>query len=232
MENKPLQNIFEGKIIGDVEKKPVFFPGSDKPWENNNWQELLKQKPMDRVVFSPGELDERQTYLVPKLECFIAKAEKEIAASFENLIENYEKVIGEMPKEILEYLKEKNLMFPKFSLLVGNRAQKFLDSVDYNVDVEGKILMIFNLPKPLAKFWWKGDVEGSTAGVNSEVDGAGIEWGYFYHNIMPTVWENVGFLECESDVYIERLNGIGDHDPDSFYYIWMVSKPKNEGKGN
>lgn len=225
--DKPLQNIFEGKIVNKSGEGEILAPGVEKPWENNDWQKFLKPKPIDRLEFSPGEFDAEQEYLISKLGSFIEKAEQEIASSFENLVASYESAVGGIPKNILAYLREKNLMFPKFSLLVGNKAKNFLDSVTHEVDLDGKVLMVFNLPKPLAKFWWKGDVAGSSAGVNKEVGEAGIEWGYFYHNIMPSVWENVGFLECESDICLERINGIGEHDPDSYYYIWAVSKLNN-----
>lgn len=223
--DKPLQNIFEGKVVNESGRNEVLIPGREKPWENNDWQKFLKPKSIDEMGFSPKELDEEQKYLVSKLGTFIERAEREIAGSFEKLVISYESIFGKMPKDILEYLKNKDLMFPKFSLLVGDKAQNFLSLVGHEVNSgEAKVFKVFNLPKPLAKFWWKGDTGGSMAGVNREVEGAGIEWGYFYHNIMPSVWENIGFLECESDIRLEQINGIGEHNPDSFYYIWEVGK--------
>jgi hypothetical protein len=43
---------------------------------------------------------------------------------------------------------------------------------------------------------------------------------------MPLVWKHVDFEEYEGNLKFSRINNIGEHDPQNFYYIWKVSKKK------
>lgn len=81
-----------------------------------------------------------------------------------------------------------------------------------------QVILIFNLPKPVAHFWWK-EMDQSGVGL--------IGWGNFYRRLMPVVWEIVGLFSCESNLIFERINACGEHDPKKFYYIWRVGLAKS-----
>ena len=48
------------------------------------------------------------------------------------------------------------------------------------------LLIVFNLPKPLSHFWWKGGVEADD-GLAVVVGPDITEWGLFYRQLMPVV---------------------------------------------
>jgi len=88
------------------------------------------------------------------------------------------------------------------------------------------LLLVFQLPKPLAQFWWKGGAD-SWGNLAEDINDTAIEWGHFYRELMPVVWETQGRHENESGLYFQRVNDIGEHDPKKYYYIWEISEWKN-----
>lgn len=40
---------------------------------------------------------------------------------------------------------------------------------------------------------------------------------------MPVIWEMRGYYEDEKGLSFDRLNGVGEHDPEKFYYVWLMS---------
>jgi len=164
--------------------------------------------------------------LINKLCYFSEKFSRSFSDRLREIIDDYRKNDGVMSERIRNFFEEKDLFEPSLRVLIGEKAGEFLNKNNLKADfVIGKdVILVFQLPKPLAKFWWKGDIGGSMAGVNREIKGVGVEWGKFYHDIMPLVWEFVGEMQCESDVYIERINNLGQHHPDEYYYVWKISK--------
>jgi len=101
-------------------------------------------------------------------------------------------------------------------------------AIEYGLDKmedNNGLMIVFNLPKPVGQFWWKGG-KGLWGEQAIDVDGKVIEWGFFYRKIMETVWETLGYYESETSLNLRRLNAIGDHDPKNFYYVWEASLGK------
>lgn len=46
---------------------------------------------------------------------------------------------------------------------------------------------------------------------------------------MPVVWENQGYYENEIGLNFYRINDIGQHSPNNYYYIWEVESVETEG---
>ncbi len=126
-----------------------------------------------------------------------------------------------MQAEILE----RGYDTPRFGVYDKDRGNKFLSEVGLveNID-DDKILITFNFPKPIAEWWWKGEGDWGDQGV--DIGGAAVEWGVLYREILPVIWEQKDKLEYSDDakIYLDRINGVGAHDPHKFYYIWEVGK--------
>ena len=100
---------------------------------------------------------------------------------------------------------------------------------EYGLDIETNgqnLLLVFQLPKPLSQFWWKGGAD-SWGDLSEDVQDTVIEWGHFYRELMPIVWEEQGRHENESGLDFQRVNGVGEHDPKKYYYIWEMSEWEN-----
>jgi len=210
--------MFEGKLALD-DSLP------DNPIEEKRPPEADMHNSMsiDKSLLENGERRLFET-LFPYTENFRRKFQ----ATLREQIESYKEKGGVMSDRIKDHLIEKDMLLPVLDLYSGEAALSFLQesnlSENTGMEVGKDLILVFQLPKPLAQFWWKGDPAGSSIGVNTDLGGAGVEWGKFYHDVMPTVWEFVGEIECESAVSIERINACGQHDPKSYYYVWKISE--------
>lgn len=83
-------------------------------------------------------------------------------------------------------------------------------------------LVVFNLPKPLARWWWKGGLQWGEAG--EDLKGMVAEYGDFYRDLLPIIWEAIDGAGWSGKLWFDRLNGVGEHDPGKFYYVWEVEK--------
>ena len=54
------------------------------------------------------------------------------------------------------------------------------------------------------------------------------QWGIFYETLMPVVWDAVGKEECEGSLNFYRINDVGVHDPDRYYYLWIVTGRRSQ----
>ncbi|MFA6535869.1 MAG: hypothetical protein WC250_03500 [Candidatus Paceibacterota bacterium] len=134
-----------------------------------------------------------------------------------------QKATTPIPPAILAYMEKTEMNLAQFSMFWGDRAVS--KTIEYGLDEmkdENGLMIIFNLPKPIGQFWWKGGA-GLWGEEAIDVDGRVIEWGFLYRKLMETVWETIGYYESETSLNLRRLNAIGDHDPKNFYYVWEVS---------
>lgn len=123
-------------------------------------------------------------------------------------------------------MEKTEMNLAQFSMFDGDSA--ISKTIEYGLDKmedENGLMIVFNLPKPIGQFWWKGGT-GLWGEQAVDVDGKVIEWGFFYRKLMDTVWETIGYYESETPLVLRRLNAIGDHDPKNFYYVWEVSLGK------
>lgn len=88
-------------------------------------------------------------------------------------------------------------------------------------------LLIFNLPPPLARFWYRGGEKiWGKRGVPIFPDR--VELGAFYRQVLPVIWDQVEREEYAGDLELYRLNDAQDHDPRNYYYVWEVVRQKND----
>jgi len=143
--------------------------------------------------------------------------------------DGYENNDGKIGDKILKHIEDKKLDTPNILIAEGINAKKILfDSKFYekmeNID-ENTVLIIFQLPKKLAKNWDKGG-EGNIVKDSKGV----IEWGKFYRKLMDVPWAIHGKYCNEKNITLERINDIGDHDPEKYYYIWNCKEIKKQEK--
>ncbi len=168
------------------------------------------------------ELNERQQVIIDTLMPLLAETSK-----------SYQEAIWELLKtqpingKIADHIRKHGFDLPEFSFHGESDALPFLEATQYKRDdvwirelSKSELLLRFQLPKPLARFWQKGGKEAWNQLVNL---GSKItEWGVLYQETLPIIWKLVGKIECETNFQIERLNALGHHDPKSFYYLWRV----------
>lgn len=127
--------------------------------------------------------------------------------------------------EIIRKMKEKGYDLPRFAIKQGAAAQKFAqeNGLDWWQPEEDSIMLIFNLPPPLARFWYRGGTD-SWGELSKEIPPENIEWGHLYRETMPVIWEAVGEEECEGELNFWRINDVGQHKPNKYYYVWETEK--------
>lgn len=145
----------------------------------------------------------------------------------EEFVHAFEEVITGSPaskERILAFLKERKMDLPRFTVCDGHFAVALLRKFGFpNPQLaEHRVLVVFNLPKHLARYWWKGDGQWGKGG--QETHGTVMEWGSLYRKLMPIVWGHVD--RDAHGLQFLRQNVRGDHDPQQFYYIWEVRKAK------
>lgn len=199
------KDIWDTETDNDSASKPFF-----------NVTELLSERNLEHDL----------RLCLEKIRTFCNELSDDFQRIFTSLLEEYQKE-HQMPQKVFDYIREKELLSPSFTTAVGEPAQMLLEK--YNLPREIKkeqILLVFQLPKPLAQFWWKGG-DDSWGEEGQRVGGMVIEWGHFYRELMPLVWQAQGRHENENGLDFERVNGLGQHDPKEYYYVWKVSVWKN-----
>ena len=150
-----------------------------------------------------------------------------VTASFKSdflfLLEQYNKQHPVLTEQIYKYAREHDgFSLPEFKILDSKSAEKFMDSFGWQGSrpAEGEFLLVFQLPKFLANFWWKSgrtSSEKRPANQHSQID-----WGDFYYGLIPIVWGEIEEYEYEHNLRLRRINDIGQHDQKNYYYMWSV----------
>jgi hypothetical protein len=135
--------------------------------------------------------------------------------AIKNLIHQDEKI----SQRIREYLEIEGMDLPTFDIYAKDEADALLQEFGLKGEkIEmGNFLVVFNLPKPLSHFWWKGGTESWGSG-STDVRKMVIEWGRIYRSIIPIVWNAVDDGTCA----MERINPCGMHDMKRYYYLWEI----------
>ncbi|MDP3956166.1 MAG: hypothetical protein Q8Q18_02895 [bacterium] len=192
------------EVIQDIEKKP------------RNILELLDKESVGPEMFE----------CLTTTRTFCSESSENFRNTFLALIESYQKEKRHLSPKILNYLLEKKFDLPSFTIANGEHAGRILTDCHMGTHIDPQsLLLMFNLPTPLKHFWWKGGNE--TWGNDSkDVGGTVIEWGHFYRKLTPIIWEAQGKYENEHNLDFERINPIGMHDPEKYYYLWQITKWK------
>ncbi len=156
---------------------------------------------------------------------FCSELSESFKKKFLELLDSYQKEKKILSPKIKEFLFKKDFTLPKFIIANGLQAEDLLGRYDLNAsnfDSQNSLLLSLQLPKPLAQFWQKGGAE-SWGDMSIPLKGQVVEWGHFYRELMPTVWQTRGFYEEEKGLVFDRVNQINEHDPKKYYYVWEVS---------
>jgi len=194
--------------------------------EDNSTDETVKAE-IERSARRITELlDENQLNREAKLSLVeVRKFCLELSQSFQDafleIIEEYGRERRPIPPKIKEFLNQKNLHLPNFLIAHGKGAQDLLADYDFNYKISANnLLLVFQLPKPLAQFWWKGGRNPKAI----DVDGTVIEWGKFYEMLMSEVWATYNRYQGKNGLLFYRINEVEQHDPEKYYYIWEVGQ--------
>lgn len=130
--------------------------------------------------------------------------------------------------EIIRKFIEKDYDLPEFKILDGVEANKLLfeidgiDEGDPNANIwkleDDELLVVFNLSKPLARFWYKGPTENPPTH---------IEWGNFYYHGKEAVWSHAGEEILHGKLNLDRRNDAGQHDSKKYSYVWTAKIDSN-----
>ncbi len=203
------EDIWDVEVLEDIKREIKEAP--------SNTNELLEE----------GELGVESKKCLEKIRTFCHEVSQEYKEEFLSLLERYEKERHLISPKIMDYLLKKRFDLPQFIISHGERANELLSDFGFEAKIDdSNLLLVFQLPKPLAQFWWKGDI-GSQGEMSEKIDNAAIEWGRFYRELMPIIWEAQGRHENENDLDFYRINKLGEHDPKKYYYVWEISDWEN-----
>jgi hypothetical protein len=165
------------------------FRNPDDIYDSTTWQEMRQEVEQETLMkqlnleFDRENLDARMTELLEGFEHNVLKILEEWQSTVNEILKNDPRI---SPK-IEEYLKERKLDLPSFTLKLKAEGDKFLEETEMDDEIsESSFLVVFNLPKPMRHYWWKGGTEiwGQIA-VN--VRKMAIEWGYMYRRLVPII---------------------------------------------
>ncbi|TSC55943.1 MAG: Uncharacterized protein G01um101418_514 [Parcubacteria group bacterium Gr01-1014_18] len=154
-------------------------------------------------------LSDRQRNILERAKEFCHRLSRKFENEFGEILINYSKERKEISIQMKKFLLNKKFDLPQFTI-----------SNPYAND--NSLLLNFQLPRPLSFFWWKG---GANSWGDHAVDMQDqvVEWGHFYRELMPIVWETQGYYEQEKGLSFDRVNAVGEHDPAKYYYLWKIS---------
>lgn len=178
----------------------------------------IRRTQLNIAVQAEAEISLETAQLISAVQGFCERASHDFREEFLRLLAEYQAGKSSVSEKIVGYLKEKKFELPRFAIADGTFAHTILAECGLSnvVISRGYLLLLFNLPKPLSFYWWKGD------DISQGAEYPSVEWGYFYRALMPVIWEAVGKEESEGKCTFTRLNEAGHHDPEKFYYIWEV----------
>ncbi|MBI4812281.1 hypothetical protein HY798_02420 [Candidatus Falkowbacteria bacterium] len=172
----------------------------------------IKEYGIDETKLTPEQLENLQ-----KTRSFAQNTSKVYRTAMRLLMTGYQQKNPKFTDKMMQKMMERSYDLPDFSLYGSRAADEFL-SKQQELGINGfsdNFLVNFQLPRPLAKFWYKGG-NGSKSVPVKEGE---IEWGHFYRMCMPVIYSGVDRAQM-SGLYLNRLNQFGQHDPKKYYYLW------------
>jgi len=195
-------------------------------------QRIEQFSPNTTELLSEEELTAETKRCLEKTRTFCNELSDDFKQTFLSLLEQYRRERRQISQKIVDYLLEKNFVLPNFTIANRKQAEVLLEEYELGGEInEQNLLLVFQLPKPLAQFWWKGGAD-SWGNMSVDIKDQAIEWGHFYRELMPVIWETQGRHENESGLDFYRMNSVGEHDPKKYYYIWEMSEWENENTSN
>jgi len=172
----------------------------------------IKEYGINEAELTPEQLENLQ-----KTRVFAQNTSKVYRTAMRLLMTGYQQKNPKFTDKMIQKMMERSYDLPDFSLYGSQAADEFL-SKQQELDIDGfsdNFLVNFQLPRPLAKFWYKGGSGSKSVPVKE----GEIEWGHFYRMCMPIIYSGVDRAQM-SGLYLNRLNQFGQHDPKKYYYLW------------
>jgi hypothetical protein len=140
--------------------------------------------------------------------------------AFHELLDRYQQERAKIPPKVIQYLLERGHDLPKFMIFDAGRGEEYLASQGFSCQIHaGGFVLLFQLPKPLAYFWFKGPYNDEDGERVDLTRGEVTEWGWFNNQVLSVIWQGVD----DSETFrFERINGFGQHAASEYYYLWEV----------
>jgi len=184
----------------------------------------IKEYGINEAELTPEQLENLQ-----KVRTFAQGTSKAYRTVMRLLMTGYQQKNPNFTDKMIQKMMERGYDVPDFSIHGSQSAQEFLSQrEELGIDsFSDNFLINFQLPKPLAKFWYKG---GNGSKSQPVKDGE-IEWGHFYRMAMPMIYNGVDRAGMQG-LYLNRLNQFGQHDPKKYYYLWEAINTALENEAN
>ena len=184
----------------------------------------IKEYGINEAELTPEQLENLQ-----KVRTFAQSTSKSYRTVMCLLMTGYQQKNPNFTDKMIQKMMERGYDVPDFSIHGSQSAQEFLtEREELGIDnFSDNFLINFQLPKPLAKFWYKG---GNGSKSQPVKDGE-IEWGHFYRMAMPMIYNGVDRAGMQG-LYLNRLNQFGQHDPKKYYYLWEAINTALENEAN
>lgn len=218
------------RVLERNKEKPLHTSGEPRHEKNVNPKDILSSEYIKKRNISLSEMRQKEDLLLVVNE-FVEETGEEFTKDLDSLMQEYaETTRFKSSVKVVEKTRGTDLLKPRFDVYGKNESRKFLDDIGYPyVQVEDEsVLVVFNLPKPLAQFWWKG--VGEWGALDVDIDESAVEWGTMYRELMPVVWDNLDKYQYGRSLVFYRVNDVTDHEPGDYYYIWEVQLATEKSK--
>lgn len=197
--------------------------------------ELPEDYPFDLVVpntevfVSPKKQDD----LSPLVNKALGLASKTSA----NVGEHYLRELAILQERLgslafsLEQLEAESHHLPGFEIHDTETARRVLNLAGYRKDRvrSDGVLLVFRLPQPSSDAWRQMTQASSPQEQRAVRKSIWTRLGY---DAKTEFRENVDLYNKGRDIHLRRINRVGNHDPDKFYYLYEVTKPTKPGRQN
>lgn len=184
----------------------------------------IKEYGINEANLTPEQLENLQ-----KVRSFAQSTSKTYRTVMRLLMNGYQQKNPNFTNKMVQKMMERGYDVPDFSIYGSQEAQEFLSQQqELGIDsLSDNFLINFQLPKPLARLWYKGGSGSKSIPVKE----GEIEWGHFYRMCMPAIYNGVDRSQM-SGLYLNRLNSFGQHDPKKYYYLWEAMNTALEDHDN
>jgi len=184
----------------------------------------IKEYGIDESALTPEQLEH-----LNKVRGFAQNTSRVYRTAMRLVMRGYQQRNPNFSDKTLEKIMERGFDIPEFSIYGSQAAQGFLqEQSELGIEeFSDNLLVNFQLPRPLAKFWYKGG-DGK---LSQPVKEGEIEWGHFYRMCMPVIYSGVDRAQM-SGLYLSRVNQFGQHDPKKYYYLWEAINMAMEDQAN
>lgn len=180
-----------------------------------------------------GELtgEEKDTELASDVQNYCQHISWELRTEFRELLRERQQVEGsKLTPTLVQRMQELELDVPKFEIYIGDARIEFVDSLGFErrwYFETDSVVVLFDFPKVLSQFWWKGGA--GEPDPKKRVEKMAVEWRQFYTALTPTVWRATEQEAEDAGFDFWRINPTATHTPRQYYYIWEVMRTKAHG---